>query len=75
MSARIFDYDMTDRDTIILQDGERLYKIITGNSMDALYIISTPEAAEAEERTLEVAARHERIGEMRMARAIYERLA
>ncbi len=35
----------------------------------------TPEAALAEERTLDVAMRHEEAGEMRMARAIYERLA
>jgi hypothetical protein len=35
----------------------------------------TPEARQAEERTLEVAYRHEQMGEMRLARAIYERLA
>jgi len=35
----------------------------------------TPEALKAEERTLEVALRHEQVGEMRQARAIYERLA
>jgi hypothetical protein len=34
----------------------------------------TPEAELAEERVLEVASRHEQVGEMRMARAIYERL-
>lgn len=46
MNTRIFDYEMTDRDTISLQDGERLYQIITSNGMDALYIIAAPEDAE-----------------------------
>lgn len=50
MNTRIFDYEMTDRDTISLQDGERLYQIITSNGMDALYIISTPEAVDDDAR-------------------------
>lgn len=49
MTNAIFDYEMTDRDTI-LQDGERLYQIITSNGMDALYIISTPEAVDDDAR-------------------------
>lgn len=50
MNAYIFDYEMTDHDTIALQDGERLYQIVTPNSMDALYIISTPEAVDDDAR-------------------------
>lgn len=50
MNAYIFDYEMTDHDTIIMHEGERLYKIITSNAMDALYIISTPEAVEDDAR-------------------------
>lgn len=50
MNAYIFDYEMTDHDTIIMHKGERLYKIITSNAMDALYIISTPEAVEDDAR-------------------------
>ena len=42
MSAYIFDYDMANDDTIAIRDDERLYKIVTHNSMDALFIISTP---------------------------------
>ena len=49
MTNAIFDYEMTDRDTI-LQNGERLYQIITSNGMDALYIISTPEAVDDDAR-------------------------
>ena len=50
MSARVFDYEMTDHDTITLQDNECLYQIITRNVSDSLYIISTPEAAENDAR-------------------------
>lgn len=50
MNARIFDYEMTDHNTIIMREGERLYQIITSNDMDALYLISTPEAAEDDAR-------------------------
>ena len=50
MSAYIFDYEMTDHDTIALKNGELLYQIITDNACDALYIISTPEAVEDDAR-------------------------
>lgn len=44
--TNIFDLEMTDHDTIIMSEGERLYQIITSNGMDALYIIATPEDAD-----------------------------
>ncbi len=50
MSAYIFDYEMTDHGTIIMREGERLYHIVTRNSMDSFYIISTPEDAEDDAR-------------------------
>ena len=50
MSAYIFDIDITDKTTIALQDNKRLYQIVTNNTMDALYIISTPEAVEDDAR-------------------------
>jgi len=48
--ARIFDYEMTNGDTVIVRDGERLYRIITGNVCDSLYMISTPETVEEDAR-------------------------
>jgi len=42
MTNRVFDFDMVNGKTIITREGERLYKIITDNPCDDLYIISTP---------------------------------
>ena len=50
MANTVFDLEMTNHGTIILREGERLYRIVTGNGMNSLYLISTPEAAEDDAR-------------------------
>lgn len=37
MSYRVFDFDMVDRDTLVVPEGSRLVRILTGNDMDADY--------------------------------------
>lgn len=37
MSYNVFDFEMVDRDTLVVPEGHRLVRIVTGNSMDADY--------------------------------------
>lgn len=37
MSYQVFDFEMTDTDNMIVPDGHRLVKLLTGNAMDSAY--------------------------------------
>ena len=48
MAYEIFDFEMTDKSTMIVPDGARLVKIDTGNPMDAAYCLVPGETTEEE---------------------------
>lgn len=50
MKNAIFDYEMTDPATIVIDDTERLYQIVTHNWSDSLYLIATPETIDDDAR-------------------------
>lgn len=48
----IFDFDMTDKETLAVPEGARLVKIDTGNDMDADYCLVPAEDDEMEQKLL-----------------------
>jgi len=48
MTYHVFDFDMVDKETLVVPDGHRLVRILTGNSMNADYCF-VPEGIDRDE--------------------------
>lgn len=48
MSYEVFDFDMVDKGSLVVPDGSRLVRILTGNDMDADYCFAPAGADEDE---------------------------
>ena len=44
----IFDFEMTNDETFWLREGEKLYRIVTDNSMDSLWFVDSRELGDEE---------------------------